>query len=220
MPQPITPALAWQLLEQRQQLTTLLPADTAAQLDAFAESLGRRTYPSALRQGTHAPPFALPDHRGEIVRLPHLLAHGPVVLTFYRGLWCPYCNLQLRAYQGMLPDLAARKAQLVAISPQTPDNSLTTVERLALTFHVLSDVGSNLAEQFGILLSLDAPIRQTYTDLGVDLEALNSDPTGRVPVPATYVVKPDGVIAAAWIDGDFRNRAEPSEILAALDGIR
>lgn len=220
MPQQTTHSLALQLLEKRDQLATMLPADIVATLDAYAESLGRRTYPAALREGMSAPQFALPDHRGKIVGLQNLLAYGPAVLAFYRGHWCPYCNLLLRAYQGILPELATRKAQLVAISPQTPDNSLTTVERHALTFHVLSDVGSRVAEQFGIVLSIEGPIRQTHADVGVDLEVFNGDPTWRLPVPATYVVKPDGVIAAAWIDGDFRNRTEPSEILAALDAIR
>ncbi len=219
MPQQQITRLAEQLCERREQLDTMVPAQTLATLDAYAESLGQRTYPAALREGTSAPPFALPNQIGEIVRLQDLLAHGPVVLTFYRGHWCPFCNVQLHEYQGMLPDLAARHAQLVAISPQTPDNSLTMVERHALTFQVLSDVGSRVAEQFGIVFTLEGPIRQTHTDIGANLEAINGDATWRLPVPATYVLKPDGVIAAAWIDGDFRNRAEPGEILAALDAI-
>jgi peroxiredoxin len=212
--------LATQLLDMHGQLAAMLPADVLSALDAYAERLGRERYPAALRAGSVAPQFVLPDHRGQAVSLRRLLEQGPVVVTFYRGHWCPYCNTQLHAYQEMLPDLIARSAQLVAISPQTPDNSLTTAERHALAFPVLSDVGSRVADQFGITLSIEDAMRDLHAGVGADLTVINGDSSWRVPVPATYVIKPDGAIAADWIDGDFRHRAEPAEILAALDAIR
>jgi peroxiredoxin len=224
MPQPTTTAppinLASLLLDMHDQLATMLPADVLSALDDYAEPLGRAGYPTALRAGSAAPRFALPDHRGQSVSLDALLKQGPVVVAFYRGQWCPYCNTQLHAYQEALPDFLARGAQLVAISPQTPDNSLTTAERHALAFPVLSDEASRVAEQFGITLSIEDAMRGLHAGVGADLTAINGDPSWRVPVPATYVIRPDGVIAADWIDGDFRHRAEPAEILAALDAMR
>lgn len=215
-----TTNLATQLLEMHEQLGQMLPADVLAALDAYAERLGRDGYSAALRAGRVAPKFVLPDHRGEAVSLDTLLQGGPVVLAFYRGQWCPYCNTQLHAYQERLPEFTARKAQLVAISPQTPDNSLSMAERHALAFPVLSDAGSRVADQFGITFSIEDAMRDLHAGLGADLTAINGDSSWRVPVPATYVIRPDGVIAADWIDGDFRHRAEPAEILAALDAIR
>ena len=215
-----TTTLVSQLLDMHAQLAAMLPADVLAALDAYAERLGREGYPAALRAGSGAPNFVLPDHRGQAVSLERLLEQGPVVVAFYRGHWCPYCNTQLHAYQEMLPELVARQAQLVAISPQTPDNSLTTVERHALAFPVLTDAGSRVADQFGITLSIDDAMRQLHAGIGADLAVINGDSSWRVPVPATYVISPDGTIAADWIDGDFRHRAEPAEILAALDAIR
>jgi len=215
-----TTSLATRLLDMHDQLATMLPADVLSALDAYAERLGREDYPAALRAGRTAPKFVLPDHRGEAVSLEALLAAGPVVVAFYRGQWCPYCNTQLHAYQEMLPEFSARRAQLVAISPQTPDNSLTTAERHALAFPVLVDAGSRVADQFGIALSIEGAMRDLHAGVGADLSAINGDSSWRVPVPATYVISQDGLIAADWIDGDFRHRAEPAEILAALDAIR
>ena len=224
MPQTTTDApitnLATRLLDMHDQLATMLPADVLSALDEYAGRLGRDRYPAALRAGSAAPRFVLPDHRGRAVSLDQLLAGGPVVIAFYRGHWCPYCNTQLHAYQERLQEFTARQAQLVAISPQTPDSSLTTAERHALAFPVLSDVGSRVADQFGITLSIEGAMRDLHAGVGADLPAINGDASWRVPVPATYVISPDGTIVADWIDGDFRHRAETEEVLAALDAIR
>src|SRR5229473_2842860 len=114
---------------------------------------------NALKERAQAPDFALPDARGNAVRLSHLLTQGPVIMTFYRGQWCPYCHLALRAYQQALPHLQARGASLVAISPQTPDHSRAMAEKLDLTFALLSDRGNQVARQFGLVFTIDEAVR-------------------------------------------------------------
>jgi peroxiredoxin len=170
----------------------------------------------ALKAGDRVPDFQLPDARGGSVRLTDLLAHGPVVLNFYRGGWCPYCNLELRALQKALPDITRLGAQLVAISPQIPDESLATAEKHALAFPVLSDVGSVTAKAYGIAFDLAEELRPIYTRFGHALPDKNGDDSWVLPIPATYVIDRDGKIALAFIDVDYRNRLEPAEILSVL----
>lgn len=172
-----------------------------------------------LKAGDKVPDFRLPEARGGFVRLKDLLAKGPVVLSFYRGGWCPYCNLELRALQKALPEIAGLGAQLVAISPQTPDESLSTAEKNELAFCVLSDVGSVTAKAFGIAFDLAEELRPIYARSGHALPDKNGDESWVLPIPATYVIDSDGTIALAFRDVDYRNRLEPAEIIAALRAI-
>ena len=168
--------------------------------------------------GRHgAPDFALPDQAGRQVRLSELLAHGPVVLTFFRGEWCPFCDLTLRAFETIVPDLAARGASLVAISPQTLDHSASTAESKGLSFPVLSDPGNAVAGRYGLVYSLTPAVRQRYAERGLDLTAFNGLDAVELPMPATFVIAQNGVIRWAFVDPDFTRRPEPSAILAALD---
>lgn len=173
----------------------------------------------ALRAGDKVPDFRLPDARGGFVRLDDLLAKGPAVLSFYRGGWCPYCNLELHSLQKVLPEITSFGAELVAISPQTPDGSLSTAEKNELAFSVLSDVGSATAKAFGIAFDLSEELRPIYTRFGHALPDQNGDESWTLPIPATYVVDRDGAIALAFLDVDYRNRLEPAEIIAALRAI-
>ena len=161
----------------------------------------------------------MPDARGGYVRLNGLLAAGPVVLSFYRGGWCPYCNLELRALQQALPEITRLGATLVAVSPQTPDESLSTAEKNALAFPVLSDAGSATAKSFGIAYDLAEELRPIYTRFGHALPDKNGDEGWVLPIPATYVIDTDGTIALAYVDVDYRNRLEPAEILTALQSL-
>ena len=170
----------------------------------------------ALRAGDPVPDFRLPDARGCQVRFRDLLAKGPVVVSFYRGGWCPYCNLELRALQNALPEIKQLGAQLVAISPQTPDESLSTAEKNELEFAVLSDIGSATAKAYGIAFDLTEELRPIYSRLGHALPDKNGDDSWILPIPATYVIDKDGIVALAFVDVDYRNRLEPSEIVAAL----
>ncbi|WP_328742538.1 AhpC/TSA family protein [Streptomyces caniferus] len=171
----------------------------------------------ALQPGDAAPRFSLPTATGGTVALDSLLSEGPVVLTFYRGAWCPYCNLALRALQQHHAEITARGARLVAISPQIPDESLTLTEKHALAFDVLSDLGSGTAKQYGLSFDLPDDLAAVYDSFGFDLQRVNGGHPRTLPLPATYVIDPDATIRWAFLDTDYTARAEPSDILAALD---
>jgi peroxiredoxin len=135
-----------------------------------------------------------------------------VLLTFYRGDWCPYCTLQLRAYQAILPQIRELGAGLVAISPQTPDNSLSTAEKKGLTFPVLSDAGNEVARQYGLVFSLS----ETLRTVSADLTSYNGDDSWELPMPGTFVIAPDGTVRLAFVDADWTRRLEPAAILDTL----
>ncbi len=170
----------------------------------------------AIAVGDKAPGFDLPGVDGDRVVLDDLLRQGPVVLTFYRGGWCPYCNLQLRAYQAVAPQVAALGARLVAVSPQCPDNSLDTAEKNALTFDVLSDVGNEIARRYGLVYALPTELRDALRANDKALSTINGDESWELPVPATYVIGPDGRVLLASLHIDYRTRLEPEVMLAAL----
>jgi peroxiredoxin len=213
--------LEQQLAAFRQDFPNRAPADRVALYERNIEEL-RATFAAkrALAAGELAPDFSLPDPHGRVVSLWEVLRRGPAVVAFYRGGWCPYCNLQLRAYQAMLPELASLGASLVAISPQLPDGSLSTSETNALTFDVLSDVGNTVARSFGLVYALSQELRDTLHALGKALPGINGDDSWQLPVPATYVIAPDRRVSLAFIDVDYRRRLGPQEILASLRTLR
>lgn len=170
----------------------------------------------ALKAGNIAPDFELPGADGLPVSLKTSLNNGPVVVSFYRGGWCPYCNLELRALQAVLPQITAIGATLLAVSPQTPDQSLSTAEKNDLVFPVLSDRGSKVAKSFGIAFDLAEELRPIYTQFNHELPMINGADSWALPIPATYVIGTDAIIAFAFIDTDYRKRLEPSAILSAL----
>ena len=192
------------------------PTEQAVAIDA--EVAANR----ALGVGDRAPDFALPDATGETVRLSDLLLDGPVVVTFYRGAWCPYCNTQLRDYQQALGSFEATGARLVAISPQVPDSSMSMAERNALAYSVLSDTGGQVSQQYGLIFRVDDETRARYEAVGVDLARYNGDDTDAawaLPVPATYVIDPSGIIRAAFVEADYTQRASPRQVLEALQEV-
>ena len=162
------------------------------------------------------PDFALPGADGHIVDFADVLARGPAVISFYRGSWCPYCNLELRALQQHLPEFDRIGATLVAISPELPDGSRKLVERDGLRFPVLTDAGNRVSRLFGLMFRLPRSLVDFYRGNGFDLAACNGDSVWELPVPATYVVGRDGVVAWAHVDCDYRRRAEPTDVIAAL----
>jgi peroxiredoxin len=172
---------------------------------------------NALSAGERAPLFDLADATGGRVRLAERLAAGPVVLVFYRGAWCPYCNLTLRALQKIEKEITARGARLVAINPQSPDDSLSLAGKHQLTFDVLSDPGCETAKRYGLAYEPSEELIEVYRRIGLDLERANADGGRLLPIPATYVIAADGVIAWSQADADYTRRAEPADILAALD---
>jgi peroxiredoxin len=210
-----------ELAELRAELARTAPPGRAALYEAKIDELrASGVLDSALRVGDEAPDFALPAADGREISLTGLLAEGPAVLTFYRGGWCPYCNIQLRAYQRILPEVEALGGRLLAISPQLPDGSLSTLEQNALRFGVASDVGNVVARSFGLVFSLAPELREVMRANGKALSAINGDESWELPVPATYVVAPDRRIALAFVEADHRTRLAPEEIIGVLRGLR
>jgi peroxiredoxin len=184
-----------------------------------AARLAAMRFPDALRSGDRAPNFELPNARGERVRLVSLLERGPVVLVFYRGAWCPFCNTQLRTLQEVLAEIQSLGATLVAVSPQQPDTSAALVEDAGLCFEVLSDVGSYVASDYGITFELSAEDRSLFLAVGNDLANVNGADSWVLPAPSTYVVAGDGVIEYARVDPDFTKRPDVHEVLAVLAAV-
>jgi len=175
---------------------------------------------SALREEDLAPDFSLPDARGHVVALKTLLDHGPVVISFYRGGWCPFCNLELRGLQRVLPEIVQVGASLVAISPQLPDNSLSTEEKNQLTFPVLSDVGNIVAKRFGIVFTLPAALVEANGAIGRDLVEINGEAgAAQLPMPATFVLDKSGVIRLAFVEEDWSKRLDPDIVVDTLRGL-
>lgn len=170
----------------------------------------------ALQVGAQVPDLTLPDASNQPVRLSSLWQRGPLVLIFYRGGWCPYCNLELRAWQQHLAALRQLGGQLVAVSPQTPDNSLSTAEKNELAFPVLSDSALAAATAFGVAFEMPPALVELYRGAGHDLPVLNGNGRWVLPVPATYVIDRDGRVAFAHVEADYRERAEPRDVLAAV----
>jgi peroxiredoxin len=171
----------------------------------------------AIELGKIAPDFVLPNPKGILISLTNLLTQGPVVVTFYRGSWCPYCNIQLRALQARLEDIHGLGAQLIAISPQVPDDSLTTDEINNMGFIVLSDQDANVASQYGVAWQVpEFLIDHMKKDRNLDLETINNGNGSILPIPATFVVDRDGTITWRFVDVDYRTRSEPDDIIEAL----
>lgn len=173
----------------------------------------------ALQIGQVAPDFTLPDATGKTVTLSQLVTQQPVVLTFYRGGWCPYCNLQLRAYQQVLPQIEALGGTLVAVSPQKPDQSLTTAEKNDLAFIVLSDVGNQIAREYGLVFALSEQLRPIYSSRGLDIPAYNGDDTWELPMPGLFIIDQQQIVRFASVDADYTNRVEPAEVLRQLEAV-
>lgn len=173
---------------------------------------------NSLTPGDTAPDFALTAATGRTVRLSELLATGPVIVTFFRGEWCPYCRLELQAWQQALPGLQQRGVSLIAISPQTPEASQATAKRLGLEYDLLSDPGNMVARRFGLVYVAPPELRDVYTQMGIDLPTANGEDSFELPIPATFLVSPDRSILYSFVDTDYRLRADPAVLLASLAG--
>jgi peroxiredoxin len=195
-----------------------LPAEVAEAFAAEQRDLAAAGHPSGVAEpGSRLPDGELLDVAGEPATLAETLGGKPAVIVFYRGGWCPYCNIALRTYQAQLvPALAERGISLIAISPQTPDGSLSTKESKELTFTVLSDPGNQIAGQLGILTAPSDGTRAAQLQLGLDLTQVNADGTTALPMPTVVIADADGVIR--WIDAhlDYTTRTEPGQVLQAV----
>lgn len=211
--------IAERTAEVRRQASERLPAEITTVLDAELAALVERGVPAGVvTPGTAMPDGDLLDVHGEAATLTGTRAGRRAVVVFYRGAWCPYCNVTLRAYQEtLLDELESRDVALIAISPQKPDESLSLAEKHELSYAVLSDPGNQIAKGLGIVFTLGAGTRASQAKLGLDITEGNADGTAELPLTTTVIVEPDGTIG--WIDvhPDYTTRSEPAEILAALD---
>ena len=213
------PSYQEDLNELKVNLPKLLPEDALEVFNADALVLQEtHTAILKLKEGDIAPDFTLSNALNKSVNLYELLKTQRVVLTFYRGTWCPYCNLALNLYQSILPEIQEAGATLVAISPQTPDESLTIKEKNALQFEVLSDNGNIISKQFTTVHPNPEKSLKKMTELGFDYDSYYADEASELPVPSTFIIEKDKTISFAKSEGaDYRNRVEPSEIINALN---
>jgi peroxiredoxin len=212
--------------EQSDQIKTAaaghLPAEVTEVFDRSIENLLDQGIPAgAVKAGDRLQPFTLPDATRTPVSLGQLVEAGPAVIVFYRGGWCPYCNLALRTYQReLLPELGAFGARLAAISPQTPDQSLSTAEKAELAFTVLSDPGSRVARSIGIAFQQAGDVLAAQRQLGLDLAQVNAEGSTQLPRPAVLIIDQNRTVRFADVQPDYTARTEVADILAALTGIQ
>ena len=173
-----------------------------------------------LKSGAQAPSFVVLDADGNDFAFDPDALNRPTVLITFRGGWCPFCNLELQALQALLPEIKALGANLIGISPETPDTSMTTVEKQQLQFDVLSDVGNNTARDYGLIFTVYEEMRPLYLKWGLDVPASNGDDSWELPVPATYVIDTNGVARTAHVDKDYTKRMEPEQVLTALRNLK
>jgi peroxiredoxin len=197
-------------------LVARIGADAAAILFDGQIGQARTIVNGALDKGQKAPSFELPGADGKLITLESRLKKGPVVVTFYRGGWCPYCNIALRALQSHLPEINRNGGSLIAISPELPDQSLSTREKLQLGFDVLSDDDNVVARRFGLVYRVSDAARRRLLELGRDLVAHNGSQSWELPVTATYVIHPNSLVVFAHVDADYRHRLDPASIVEAL----
>ena len=192
-------------------------AEVRAAYDAMMTDLGRTDFLShALRVGGAFPDFLLPDAEGRLVSRNDLLAHGPAVVSFFRGTWCPYCAVTLDALQEDLPRIEAQGATLVAVTPETGGLALEMKRRHQAGFTVLADVDQGLAMACGVVFRVPEAYRRLLESRDIDLAKRQGNAAWFLPVPATFVLDRAGIVRWAFVDVDFTRRAEPDDVLAAL----
>ncbi|MGF6768099.1 peroxiredoxin [Paraburkholderia sp. GAS199] len=184
---------------------------------ATAELIASGQAGRAIKAGDRAPHFNLKDQEGNDVSSAALLVKGPLVVTFYRGVWCPYCNIELQAINEVLPQIQTYGANVVAISPQTPVNSRKSVRTNELGFPVLSDVNGQTAADFGLRFALPDYLVELYKNLRNDLPAFNDDPSWTLPMPARYVIGQDGIVLYSEVNPDYTRRPDPSDMFPVLE---
>jgi peroxiredoxin len=184
---------------------------------ATAELIASGQAGRAIKAGDRAPHFNLKDQDGNDVSSAALLVKGPLVVTFYRGVWCPYCNIELQAINDVLPQIQAYGANVVAISPQTPVNSRKSVRTNELGFPVLSDVNGQTGADFGLRFALPDYLVELYKNLKNDLPAFNNDPSWTLPMPARYIIGQDGIVLYSEVNPDYTRRPDPSDMFPVLD---
>lgn len=201
-------------------ITASIPEEIGSRITNGAAEITASGVALGLNVGEHAPDFTLLDAMGEPITLSGLLSKGPVVLTFYRGEWCPYCNIQLRHLEQALPDFQKFDATLVAVSPQSPDHALSLTEKHDLKFPVLSDVDQAVARDYRVQFTLNGDLEDLQVNVfHNDPSVQNADGSRSLPVPATFVIDRHGVVQAAFVNADWRVRVAPEDVAAVLKNL-
>lgn len=203
--------------EMKRQFEASTPLEAQTALYGLIRAQQASAKPFGLQVGEKAKDFALTDANGREVSLYEQLSSGPVVLTFYRGGWCPYCSRQLRAYQQVLPRIEALGARLMAVSPQGPDQTLSQAEKDELRFHVLSDRHGLVAASYRILYDVPEDVQAVLQQgFGLDLAEYNATDRWILPVPSTFMIDESGIVRSAYVNPDFMQRFEPDDIISEL----
>ena len=209
--------LAKQIEQFNNELATQVPQEV---LEAFGKSIKdlktKNIEEKSIKLGAIMPDFSLPNAKNEIIHSKEILKSGKMIIAFYRGSWCPYCNLELKALQENLSKINDKKVSLVAISPQSPDNSLTVIEKHNLTFEVLTDKDNTFAKQLGIVFELQDFVLPFYNALGINLSSFNKNDDTSLPIPAVFVVNENGIIIYKFADANYMNRIDIDELLNTL----
>lgn len=214
-------SLTEELSNARAQNAKKRTKDTAELYDReYQMALENDLAKNALKVGDRIPEFTLGNALGKLVSSKELLAKGPIVISFYRGGWCPYCNLELRAYQAKLGEIKEAGGQLVAISPALADDSMSVIEKHNLEFEVLSDVDSIVCKKFGIVVPLSKELAATYEKNGLSVAKTNGNKNYDLPLGATYVVNKDGVVVECYVSYDYTTRMDPKVAIGALKKLK
>ena len=199
------------------ELTAKAPPELIARFsEGINEVIASNADQAALNIGDDLPNIIAPDLESRTHHIADALRHGPVVLLFFRGGWCPFCNLQIRAMSLAYPRIAATKASLYALTPELPDSAMSTLGTEPVPFPILFDRSNAIARSFGLVFRLNEALRHVHEALGTPLPKLNGDMSWELPIPAVYVADPKGHIAWRHLDADYRKRTEPNDILNAL----
>lgn len=205
------------LKEATEKSASKMPAEAKDAMDRAVQNLKQsKIEDSVIAVGKDVPNFELPSVSGTNVALQEVLKRGPVVIVFYRGGWCPYCNLNLHFLQKHLGDIQATGASLLAISPERPDKTLTTKAKNELQFEVLSDAGNKVAREFGLVFRLPPELQAIYKQFGIDLEATNGDNSYELPLSATFIIDRNGKVVERFVDADYKKRMDPEQIVDLL----
>lgn len=207
-------------MDKKRSKSKIPQKDRMTMLEATEELRKSGIIDKAKKKGDHYIDFTLPNINGKNKKLSDLLENGPVVLTFYRGGWCPYCNIQLKAYQEKLNEFKQAGGQLVAVSPETMESANTTVNKNEIEFEILTDGLNKVARKYGLVFKLPDNLKEVYLRFGLDLEKNQGNDSWELPIPATYVINRKGKIIYSFLNVDYVKRAEPEDIISALKTLR
>ncbi|MBF7091285.1 AhpC/TSA family protein [Flavobacterium sp. ALJ2] len=210
-------SLAKQIKNLNNQLSQQVPQEV---LEVFEKSINdlkmQNIDKKSIKIGDIVTPFSLLNTKNQLIHSKDILKKGKTILAFYRGSWCPYCNLELRELQNNITKITDKKATLLAISPQSSDHSMALTEKHELTFEVLTDKNNKLAKQLGISFKLQEFALPIYQAIGINLEEFNQNDENTLPIPAVFVIDTDGSVIYKFIDTDYRNRLDIDELIQSL----